>query len=264
MEEKKLTNKEILQIIREVITREDNLDENYIDLYEILCVYDKKNKECCKLISAVNEKLEGRFLNLNFDEQAVDSIEISSNAFDYKTGNLVIDLLYDDNEWDKLVIRYNKEEDDLELSRKSFRKFSTSPFYYAACELQDLYFFYLDNYDYMKNKKFKLSQNDMLIEIENSEIYLMIGDFILNALLKDDEFDYGFSMNSCNIVQIFGEKLGDENTKKFLHGIYLKIEDCPKWCQSELQRIRKEQLTKDKNKTMSKSNHFWSRVMRKS
>ncbi len=255
MDEKKLTNKEILEELSNVLLREENLDENLVSLSTIVetylekrSVFSNRKASCCCKFDSLKSTERCYICNKNsVDNRYIEGIVFDSFDFDYRKNILKVELKLSDDSQKRVEFYYNKEEEDLQLISQDYDQFGSSILKKAGMDLLELAILYSKNKKYFESKyNCKTIGTNFLVDIHPDNIILKNGDFFVKRNLKY-ESNYGSAYEeACNSVTIL--YMLNECEEEIFHKLYVSIEDCPEWAQSVLRLKRKNQLLVNEKK----------------
>ena len=242
-----LSNYNILNEIKNILTQEENTDENSISLLNISILMKEMNRKHKKLFEDCEYYLKSENNNIILYD------------FDYEKNELSIGIKFL-NDYD--VICFSKQNDDLFITKSN---------YYDSNEiLMNLGKYLSKMYDeFMKFKSFK-TETSYGINTINSKFSADISGYgvsfygrkndnsIFNNGFEISSYsysdEYGYTCNSVNTLSVI-----KENERELFRKIYVNIEDTPKWCQDILYEIRKEELEKNKSKSLKHILKFFNK-----
>lgn len=223
------TNKEILQEIKNILNSKKNTDYNYISLYNIAILIKDKKREHQNIIEYYNEQI-----NNNINEYLI------IQDFDYNKLELHINYKYKE-EWYNMT--FAKNDGDLYLKTSDNPK-ALNLLVEIGNDLSLLYDELIKYKDFYKQYIYQIKclNSNFLVNINAYQInlYQKKEDNLFELKLYSYNDTYEYNCNSNNIINTIHNN-EDELFKK----IFVKIDDCPKWSQIYLYKIRKKQLIKE-------------------
>lgn len=233
---------EILEEIKSIFLSEPNKDEENISLYEISKLLKMKGQELDAYKNSSENKME-QIIQAEYGK----SSNIIIYGFDYDNDELEIGFKYV-NEYKKIY--FSKNNGDLYV-KKSESNWSNDILVLVGNLLTELYDYYLKYKECQSQKKESIKPVNSNFHVNINKYGLCIytksntnkymHDFELSSKSYSNEYKY--VCNSHNIIETIKGK-EDELLKR----IYVKIADCPKWSQTILTEIRKEQLAREEQK----------------
>lgn len=252
MENKTKSNKEVLQELKEIITREENRDENCVSISTVVDLYKQKRLEREEKLNCCIGKMLTAKIHYTYKIRWVEFKGFKNNTlcFTYTKDN-------GEPSDNTIYVKYDYEEEDLEILDGYYRaNTGTTDFLKkAGNELLDLYMYCAENCDYEKEyQNMSTVQSDFKLTIPAKPGYFKIdnGDFGITCWIINNNNDtedteksnyrYEENSNSYKIINY----LTQEGSKKVFDKLFVNIEDCPKCFQSELRNIRQNQLQQNK------------------
>lgn len=235
--------KDILGDVRNVLSFDDNKDKEYISLFDVLSVLRDFNLEFENFKRFYSDKLN----YIAKDKICVNSSVILNN-FDYSNNLLSISFKkYIHYNWTDIY--FGKQDGDLFIARSNSCLNEGILLNLGSC-LSDLYDGFLGYYDYNDYSNSKSS-----IRVKNSSFVVDVSRYGINVYFRDLDTnksvlrltgysyknDYEFKCNSSVISEVF-----KDNEEDILRKLFVRIDDCPIWCQNRLFKVRLDQLRKGK------------------
>jgi len=238
-----LKSTEILNEIKNIFTQEVNKDEDVISLYHVSHLM----KEMDRKYSQIETSYKCIF------EQKLSPSRIIIYRFDYDSNELQIGVSF---LGDYYKMCFTKQDGDLFITKSEYYD-SQKVLLNLGNDLSILY----DKF--MEFKEFK-KQYSYGVKTINSMFYANVSSSKVSFLNSSGYFkcfNNGFEIISnsytpnyehvCNSTNILNIVKGNED--ELFKRIFVKIEDMPKWCQSSLYEIRKQELEKEQAKEKKKS-----------
>ena len=240
---KPITRKtEILAGIKKILSSKPNENSDCISLYDISKLIERKHQ--------------------NFDEYESQIESQIKNIMREKYPECIISILGLNNEKNELKIGFNKKgfrpdgyediifskkDDDLYLKR-SESNIGEEILYEAGNILSELY-------DELLKYEGLWTQRKYDIIVQNSIFLVNISDHHVSFFVQNLEFElsydksflYGYKYYyNCNSNTIINAIKGNED--KIFKKVFVKINDCPKWSQSDLYKIKQKQLEEEQKR----------------
>lgn len=240
---KQFKSTEILEEIKNILKQEVNKDEDVISLYQVSCLMKEMKRRYESLKDNYNYSLENGKHIIIYD-------------FDYKNNELKIGI----NSLNEIYeIRFSKQDGDLFITKSEYYNNQKvlnslgqklSILYDEFMEFKD---FEVENSYGVKtvNSIFYANVCSLEVSIFNSEEYKFLKPIFNNGFeITSYSYspNYGYECNSVNTLNVI-----KSNEDELFKRIFVKIEDMPKWCQSTLYEMRKEELNKKEEKQKCKS-----------
>ena len=241
---KPITSKtEILEEVKKVLLSPKNKDNNCISLYDVLMILKKLNNEY--------ESIKKRYQNIMgymVKNKIGDSSLVCFHDLDFEKKIIHISFKrYRSGDWDDIY--FAKQNGDLYVVKSE--SYYTDELFSALCstlsEMYDELLKYADYQDYKYTKAYRKPVNSNFnIKISYHGVWISVKDFAnkyKNKLeLFAPSYKNGYELD-CN-SSIVNEAFNGKETE-ILKRIFVKIEDCPEWCQSKLYEIRQQQLIEE-------------------
>lgn len=205
--------------IKNIFEQELNNDSECISLYNVSILFKKREKEFEKLKSDIIHR-HGNLLS----------------CFDYNKDELHIGYIHKYRGIRNTT--FSKKHKEL-FVRKRDGLISNKLLAQYGDELLKIYDGFLEYKDFHKEK----STN---IKTINTPFHVNINRWVVSIHTDDDIFKvsslsysdrYSYECNSKLVLSLF-----DGNEDELFKRIFVRISDCPEWCQSELYEIRRKQL----------------------
>lgn len=231
----KNNKKKTLQEIKNTLLEKENYEPDCISLYDVLKAFIKKKKDYTDLIDKYNCEFDYMLCS-----QFINVSDVKFFCFDYLLNNLIIKVK---GLTDSEKIFINKNNDELIVVNNDS--------IYAEDVLKvlgdEISVFYDELKKYgpffeEKKEKVKSTNSNFAVDISNYCISLYNYDENnFKVTIYNGMNDYIINCNSQSVIDYI---IGKES--KLLSKIYIKIEDCPKWCIPLLYELRQDQV-KEKN-----------------
>ena len=228
----------LLEEIKRILLYQDKLDENIISLYELSELIKKKNINFQKMMSRNFKTI----ITTN-----CSNIKFSIQSVNFNENELIFLLEYNK----QYKISCKKENDKLKIAplittpNFIISKFNTE-------KIEEIYNNIMKYKDYINEEYYRVPSinSSFLINIthqgislyneQNQQKHFLLSSYIFKEdyILKTDE----------PLIQ----KLINNNEELILLKTYIKIENCPKWAQNQLYKIRQKQITSTKNPKIRK------------
>lgn len=237
------SNTEILEETKKILVAEKNKDSDCISLFDISLLLKKMNHKYEKERHKFDDLL-GEIVTSNF----CDGSMVVVHNFDYQNNVLPISF----KRWkyeDFNKIYFSKKNGDLYIV-KSESYYSKQLFNVTSHLLTKLYDD-LENYSDYKN--YKYSSHNIAAVNSNFGVSVTFYGVDIFTFFQQNEYQKDFKLfspsysNGYNLdctSNIVNEAIKNQETEIFKR-IFVKIDDCPKWCQRELYKIRQNQLNKE-------------------
>ena len=234
----------ILEEVKKILVAEKNHDSDCISIYDIAKLIKEFHYKYDNLIKLYNDRLNYSIHSRNKD------LWIGIHDFDFKTNELRIGLKkYDESPQE---ISFTKANNDLYIT-KSKSYWSEEVFPLICSTLSELYdeiikFSGFEN-DYCYNlptinSKFHVDISSYGVNFfDTFSTNMFIHDFQLSSLSFKDKYEC-----ICNSSTVIETIKGEED--EIFNRIFVKIEDCPKWCQPLLYETRKIELQEEEQEKM--------------
>lgn len=234
---------EILEEIKNVFNSSENKDEDCVSLDIVLNLMRLNNRRFNK-INIIHQRRLDTIMNNHYN-----NVGLIVYGYDYEKGNLKIGYKFLST-YNKIV--FTKKNDDLiivesESCHANDVLACIGNELSLLCDLYEQYREFTEQFNY----GIRAVNSNFLINLSSNEIsffartgkYSFCKDFELTAYCYDKfgNNQYGYNCNSNNILSLIR---GQED--ELFERIYIKIDDCPKWCQESLYEIRKNQLIEQK------------------
>ena len=240
---KPITRKtEILAGIKKILSSKPNENSDCISLYDISKLIERKHQ--------------------NFDEYESQIESQIKNIMREKYPECIISILGLNNEKNELKIGFNKKgfrpdgyediifskkDDDLYLKR-SESNIGEEILYEAGNILSELYDELLKYEGLWTQRKYDIIVQNSIFLVDISDHHVSF--FVQNLefeLSYDRSFLYGYKYYyNCNSNTIINAIKGNED--KIFKKVFVKINDCPKWSQSDLYKIKQKQLEEEQKR----------------
>lgn len=240
---KPITRKtEILEGIKKILSSKLNENSDCISLYDISKLIERKYQ--------------------NFDEYESQIESQIKNIMREKYPECIISILGLNNEKNELKIGFNKKgfrpdgyediifskkDDDLYLKR-SESNIGEEILYEAGNILSELYDELLKYEGLWTQRKYDIIVQNSIFLVDISDHHVSF--FVQNLefeLSYDKSFLYGYKYYyNCNSNTIINAIKGNED--KIFKKVFVKINDCPKWSQSDLYKIKQKQLEEEQKR----------------
>ena len=240
---KPITRKtEILAGIKKILSSKPNENSDCISLYDISKLIERKHQ--------------------NFDEYESQIESQIKNIMREKYPECIISILGLNNEKNELKIGFNKKgfrpdgyediifskkDDDLYLKR-SESNIGEEILYEAGNILSELYDELLKYEGLWTQRKYDIIVQNSIFLVDISDHHVSF--FVQNLEFKlsyDKSFLYGYKYYyNCNSNTIINAIKGNED--KIFKKVFVKINDCPKWSQSDLYKIKQKQLEEEQKR----------------
>jgi len=216
----------IVSDIKNIFEHDLNNSSECISLYDISMLYKKKYEEYNKIrvdFTSRNRTMISHF-NYNNDELHIAHLNKYRGYKETIFSKKDMDLFESkkDGSYSKLLTKYGNELLKLYKNFLSFKDFHTQ----HSSSIESV------------NSKF-------LVSINAFEINIHTADDILTISSSTGFDNYDYKCDSNIIVSLF-----NSNEDELFKRIFVRISDCPEWCQSALIEIRKKELEKQKCKTI--------------
>lgn len=241
---KPITSKtEILEEVKKVLLNSKNKDNDCISLYDVLILLKKLKNE----YDSVEKRYKNK-LNYVVSHEIDDESLIAFHSLDSEKKIMHISFKKDEiSNW--ADIYFAKQNGDLYVVKSESR--CTDEVFSAVCstlsEMYDELLKYADykDYKYIKNYIRPVNSN-FGVKISHSGVCLSVENFT-NKYVNELEL-FAPSYTSCYKLEcnstIVNEVLRGKESEIFKR-IYVKISDCPLWCQSMLYEIRQNELAQE-------------------
>ena len=241
---KPITSKsEILEEVKKLLTSPKIKDDTCISLSDVADLLSHQAHDYTRIIENYS-----RYLNEVIKSKFMNSSTIYICNFDYNKKELTIRFCYcrgDDTK--KIVFRKNDEDLEVDVT-KSDTYWTKEILATIGSDLSELYDELVSFLDYKKgiNLKIRPVNSNFLVDITSYGIdiytpstnneYMDYFELTFNSHYNQYSYD-STSMIIMNTLQ--------EHETEIFKNIFVKIEDCPKWCQEMLYDIRQKQLEEE-------------------
>ena len=238
---------EILEELKRVLHASKNKDADCISLYDVLVLLKKLRSE----YRCLEEGYENNFNYIVHRRFNVNSAVVY-HGFDYEKNILHISFKkYRGGHYDDIY--FAKQNGDLYIVNQ--KSLWSDEVFSALCsslsEMYDELLKYADYKDYMaQTTNRKPINSNFNVSISNHGIIISVKDF--NSwygneleLSASSSYEDGYELK-CNSSIVINAFRGNE--EEVFRRIYVKISDCPEWCQSILYETRQNQLATEQRK----------------
>lgn len=230
---------QVLEEVKRILASEKNKDNDCISLYDVAMLFRKAKSDYDKIRDNYTDRCEDLLASKFNDSRIV------IYSFDYENNELRIGFNYINENFDK--INFSKKNGDLYIS-KSESFYDKEVFAILDSELSKLYDELLKYSAFMSeyNFRFKAVNSNFLVDISRWGVSICAKslnnpqaiDFELSSLSTFDDYDY-----QCNSIIVMNALKGKED--EIFKRIFVKISDCPNWCQAALYEMRQNQLAEE-------------------
>ena len=232
----------ILEGINKILSSKLNENSDCISLYDISKLIEKKYQNFAEYKKQIENQIK------NIMKEKYPECIISISGLNYEKNELKIcfnkkGLRLDDYE----DIIFSKKDDDLYLKR-SESNIGKEILYETGNILSELYD------ELLKYKDF-FTEWEYDIMVQNSIFSVDISDHRVSFLVRNLEFELSYGnrflydykyYHYCNSNTIINAINGNED--KIFKKVFIKINDCPKWSQSDLYKIRQKQFEEEQQR----------------
>jgi len=235
-----VSHSQILEEIKKILTSNKIKNSDCVSIYDVLVLTTKMYNNYEELFEKYNERIRP-LIKQEFGNYA----NIGIYNFDYDNNELRIGFTHSGDSYDKIT--FKKNDNDLFISETETYR-AKEILETVGTELSQLYDEFIKYSPYKNDYIFKVKPVNSNFLVDMSPNMVEIGILLPNHILTY-EFKLWFScaMNKyrydCNSNAIIEAVKGNED--EIFKRIFVKIEDCPKWCQEELYEIRKNQLEEE-------------------
>ena len=240
---KPITRKtEILEGIKKILSSKPNENSDCISLYDISKLIERKYQNFAEYKKQIENQIE------NIMKEKYPKCIILISSLNYEKNELEISfnkkgLRLDDYE----DIIFSKKDDDLYLKR-SESNIGKEILYEAGNILSELYDELLKYKDFFTEREYGIIvQNSIFsVDISDHRVSFSVGNLEFKLSYGSIIFyDYKYYYN-CNSNTIINAIKGNED--KIFKKVFVKINDCPKWSQSDLYKIKQKQLEEEQKR----------------
>ena len=238
------TSTEILEETKKILLAEKNKDNDVVSLFDVSLLLKRKDRkykhEKDKFEDVLDEIVKSKFC---------DDSAIINYGIDYETKELKIGFKrWRSGDYEKIY--FSEKNDELYIA-KSESHYAKELFSVTSHILTKLYSDLMQYADYQDTNKGKYAihavNSDFLVNVwkYGVEIYVKTpnthfsNDFELNSPAYDNRYDL-----ECNSSIVLDAIRNQE--QEIFKRLYVKIDDCPEWCQDELYVIRQNQLINER------------------
>ncbi len=237
---KPLTSKdEIIEEVKRILVTPKNNDKDCISLYQIAKLIKNKKYQYERMKEEYQSHLD-YIINCKYPDTSILVYD-----FDYDKSELSIGvklfITYD-------KIRFAKRNGDLVLVQSGTWR-GQDILVALGDKLLKLYDKFMDYKDFFeqRNYDFNSVNSNFLIVVSQKGVSIftrsqsnkLMKDFELSSDSNNNEYAY-----ECNSYLVIREIEGKED--EIFKRIFVKIDDCPKWCQPILYETRQNQLAEEK------------------
>lgn len=231
---------QILEEIKSILTTNKIKNSDCISLYDVIVLMTKINYEYEKVKKTYIRRID------NLIEEKFDSSSyVVIYDFDYDNQELSIGFNYNGYNYRKIF--FAKSDGNLYITKSEFFR-DKDVLVAIGTELSQLYDEFMKFSAYKRESKFNIRpiNSNLFVDISSHSIDIFT-EYPIERITKD--FKLTFIINSgkykydCNSTTIITAIEGKE--KEIFKKIFVKIEDCPKWCQEILSEIRRNQLIEE-------------------
>lgn len=231
---------QILEEMKKTLTSNKIKNSDCVSIYDVLVLTTKMSNNYETLVKKYDEHIK----YLIKQEFGINSNIIIYN-FNYDKNELMVGFKYYSDNYDEIT--FKKNENDLFISKTETYR-AKDILETVGTELSQLYDEFIKYSSYKKDYIFRVKPVNSNFLVNMTPNGVGIGVLVPNRILTYDfKLDfysvtnrYGYDCNSTLIIDAF-----KGNEDKIFKRIFVKIEDCPKWCQEELYEIRKNQLEEE-------------------
>jgi len=232
------SSSEILEEIKKVLVAPRNKDSDCISLFDVSMLLKNSNDTYNNIIP----KYHNDFDNIVKKEIGKDSMIVVYD-FDFKTK--LLNIGFCENYKGFKDIFFAKENDDLYVF-KSESRYSNDVLKAIGPGLSNLYDELIKYSSHEESKiDIKSVNSNFIVDIDKKNVQIVMTiwkDKVLNSFYLYKNNDNNYSLH-CNSNKICETVKGNED--EIFKRIFIKISDCPKWCQTELYEIRQNQLAEE-------------------
>ncbi len=213
------------------LTYPENKDENSISLYDFAIVIENIKNNYYMMLESYRTKFEEKL----------------KKVINYEGGILIYPLDYNNKTFEIDFLGFRK----IKICKKNNELCMVNPsdsngkkiFEILKLELSNLYDDFLNISDYLdgrdKKTNIKSVNSNFIVNASNTGIYIRLKNL-------NNQFGPSVLKMSSGVKDNNNDLINKE--REIFKKIFVKIEDCPKWCQKQLYELRKEQLKEDRIK----------------
>lgn len=234
------SRQQILEEIKKILTSNKIKNSDCVSIYDVLILTLKMSNNYEELIKKYDEHIK----YLIKQEFGINCNIIIYN-FNYDKNELIVGFKYYSDNYDEII--FKKDENDLFISKSETYR-AKDILETVGTELSQLYDEFIKYSLYKKDYIFKVNPVNSNFLVNMSPGLVGIGVLVPNRILSYDfKLDFYFVTNKykydCNSTAIIDAFKGNE--EEIFKRIFVKIDDCPKWCQDALYERRKIQLEEE-------------------
>lgn len=234
----------ILEGINKILSSKPNENSDCISLYDISKLIERKYQN----FAEYKKQIENQIKNIMKKKYPECIIFISGiSGLNYEKNELEICFskkCFRLDDYEDII--FSKKDDDLYLKR-SESNIGKEILYEAGNILSELYDELLKYKDFFTEREYGIIvQNSIFsVDISGNQVRFLVENLEFELSYGNGLYDYKY-YHYCNSNTIINAIKGNED--KIFKKVFVKINDCPKWIQSDLYKIKQKQFEEEQQR----------------